>query len=248
MSADRLSITGQRLWDGLKVSAGIGAWRETGLRRLALTDEDEAMRDIFVGWAKDLGCTVEIDFAGNIFARRVGTEPELPAVCIGSHLDSQICGGRDDGVLRADADGGKAQRAVGARIIVAVDDLEGNMRLRTARAPRPTSVAGQAFSKSFRKRHVSILISGILILAARSGCEQKSWQPSRSRRHARVAFWPRRIQPHHRRPAAMIFTPCVGGVSHNVAEAIALERTLSGRQGPIARCGIPGQSLKLGGA
>jgi N-carbamoyl-L-amino-acid hydrolase len=99
MSTDTLSINGQRLWDGLQVSAGIGSWRETGLRRLALTDEDKAMRDVFVGWAKDAGCTVEVDFAGNIFARRAGTEPELPAVCIGSHLDSQICGGRYDGVL-----------------------------------------------------------------------------------------------------------------------------------------------------
>ena len=28
--------------------------------------------------------------------------------------------------------------------------------------------------------------------------------------------------------AAMIFTPCIGGISHNVAEAITLERTLPG--------------------
>jgi N-carbamoyl-L-amino-acid hydrolase len=57
------------------------------------------MRDIFVDWARSAGCTVEVDFAGNIFARRAGTEPDLPAVCIGSHLDTQICGGRYDGVL-----------------------------------------------------------------------------------------------------------------------------------------------------
>ncbi len=99
MSADALSIAGQRLWEGLVISSQIGAWRETGLSRLALSEADKSMRDTFVQWAKAAGCVVEIDFAGNIFARRVGTEPELPAVCIGSHLDSQISGGRYDGVL-----------------------------------------------------------------------------------------------------------------------------------------------------
>ena len=99
MTSGMLSINGQRLWDGLKASSQIGVFRETGLRRLALTDEDKATRDVFVGWAKEVGCTVEIDFAGNIFARRQGTQPDLPAVCVGSHLDSQICGGRYDGVL-----------------------------------------------------------------------------------------------------------------------------------------------------
>lgn len=99
MTTGGLSINGQRLWHGLNVSSQIGAFRETGLQRLALTDEDKAIRGVFVDWAKDAGCNVEIDFAGNIFARRIGTEPQLPAVCVGSHLDSQICGGRYDGVL-----------------------------------------------------------------------------------------------------------------------------------------------------
>ena len=35
---------------------------------------------------------------GNIFARRAGNEPELPAVVAGSHLDTQPTGGRFDGV------------------------------------------------------------------------------------------------------------------------------------------------------
>jgi beta-ureidopropionase / N-carbamoyl-L-amino-acid hydrolase len=99
MLTDELSVNGQRLLEGLKVSSGIGRWRETGLRRLSLTSEDKAMRDVFVAWANEAGCAVEVDFAGNIFARRAGSDPELPAVCVGSHLDSQICGGRYDGVL-----------------------------------------------------------------------------------------------------------------------------------------------------
>jgi N-carbamoyl-L-amino-acid hydrolase len=36
---------------------------------------------------------------GNIFARRAGTEPGLPPVLIGSHLDTQPTGGKFDGVF-----------------------------------------------------------------------------------------------------------------------------------------------------
>jgi N-carbamoyl-L-amino-acid hydrolase len=57
------------------------------------------MRDLFVGWAREAGCSVEIDRLGNIFARRAGSNPDLPPVAIGSHLDTQICGGRYDGIL-----------------------------------------------------------------------------------------------------------------------------------------------------
>jgi N-carbamoyl-L-amino-acid hydrolase len=94
-----LEVNAERLWDTLERSAEIGTFRDVGLRRLALSDEDRRMRDLFVGWAKDAGCTIEIDRLGNIFARRPGRDPSLPPVAIGSHLDTQICGGRYDGIL-----------------------------------------------------------------------------------------------------------------------------------------------------
>ena len=94
-----LEINAERLWATIERSAEIGRFRDTGLRRLALTAEDKAVRDLFVGWAREAGCTVEVDPVGNIFARRAGTDDSMPPVAIGSHLDSQICGGRYDGVL-----------------------------------------------------------------------------------------------------------------------------------------------------
>ena len=99
MVANVLEINPERLWDSLERSAEIGRFRDVGLRRLALSAEDKQMRDLFVEWAKTAGCTVEIDRLGNIFARRPGTDPSLPPVAIGSHLDTQICGGRYDGIL-----------------------------------------------------------------------------------------------------------------------------------------------------
>ncbi|MBM3649567.1 MAG: Zn-dependent hydrolase [Alphaproteobacteria bacterium] len=94
-----MEIDAQRLWDSLERSAAIGRFRDVGLRRLALSAEDKEMRDLFVAWARDAGCSVEIDRLGNIFARRPGSDPALPPVAIGSHLDTQICGGRYDGIL-----------------------------------------------------------------------------------------------------------------------------------------------------
>jgi N-carbamoyl-L-amino-acid hydrolase len=97
--ANVLEIDPQRLWQTLERSAEIGRFRDVGLRRLALSAEDKEMRDQFVQWAEAAGCTVEIDRLGNIFARRAGSDPTLSPVAIGSHLDTQICGGRYDGIL-----------------------------------------------------------------------------------------------------------------------------------------------------
>jgi beta-ureidopropionase / N-carbamoyl-L-amino-acid hydrolase len=96
---NRLEINPERLWDTLERSAEIGRFREVGLRRLALSHEDKRMRDLFVEWARQADCMVEIDRIGNIFARRAGRDPSLAPVAIGSHLDTQICGGRYDGIL-----------------------------------------------------------------------------------------------------------------------------------------------------
>jgi beta-ureidopropionase / N-carbamoyl-L-amino-acid hydrolase len=99
-STSSLAINGPRLWETIMASARIGPGRiETGLRRLALTDADREMRDLFVRWCRDAGCIVTVDRMGNIFARREGTDPGLPPVLIGSHLDTQIAGGRFDGIL-----------------------------------------------------------------------------------------------------------------------------------------------------
>ncbi|USG61005.1 Zn-dependent hydrolase [Sneathiella marina] len=94
-----LEINDQRLWDTLMVSATIGPGKSTGLRRLALSDEDKKMRDQFVRWCVTAGCKIAIDRVGNIFARRDGQDASLSPVLMGSHLDTQIAGGKYDGIL-----------------------------------------------------------------------------------------------------------------------------------------------------
>jgi N-carbamoyl-L-amino-acid hydrolase len=99
MNKNAMEINGQRLWDSLEASGQIGKLRGTGLRRLPLSDADKEMRDTFCAWAEAAGCTVTVDQVGNIFARRPGRDDALPAIATGSHLDTQMCGGKYDGVL-----------------------------------------------------------------------------------------------------------------------------------------------------
>lgn len=90
-----------RLLADIERSAQIGVGREGGLSRLALSDADREMRDLFVGWCQGANLSISVDEVGNIFGRRAGWEDDLPPVLVGSHLDTQANGGRFDGILGA---------------------------------------------------------------------------------------------------------------------------------------------------
>ena len=94
-----IRIDASRFWGTVMRSGEIGPGKAGGLRRLALTDADKEMRDLFVTWCTEAGCTVSIDRVGNIFARRPGTDDHLPPVLMGSHLDTQVAGGKYDGIV-----------------------------------------------------------------------------------------------------------------------------------------------------
>lgn len=71
---------------------------DTGVCRLALTDEDKGVRDWFVQEIEKAGCAVIIDDMGNIYGHYPSRKAGLPTA-IGSHLDTQPTGGRYDGIL-----------------------------------------------------------------------------------------------------------------------------------------------------
>lgn len=97
MQTDALRINGSRLWAAIMELAQIGATVKGGVKRLALTDLDKQGRDLVVGWAKQAGLTVTVDKIGNVFMRREGTNPALPPIVSGSHIDTQPTGGKFDG-------------------------------------------------------------------------------------------------------------------------------------------------------
>ncbi|MEM6487825.1 MAG: Zn-dependent hydrolase [Pseudomonadota bacterium] len=96
---DNLKIDGGRLWDSLMAMAKIGPGVAGGNNRQTLTDADAEGRALFQTWAEAAGMTMGVDAMGTMFFRREGTEPDLPPVYVGSHLDTQPTGGKYDGVL-----------------------------------------------------------------------------------------------------------------------------------------------------
>ncbi len=70
-----------------------------GVSRVAYTDFDVAGRRYAMDLMRSAGLEPRIDPAGNIFARREGTEPSLPPILFGSHIDSVPKGGNFDGDL-----------------------------------------------------------------------------------------------------------------------------------------------------
>lgn len=97
--SQNLRIDLHRLWSTIMASAEIGRTDKGGLRRLALSAEDGQMRRLLQTWCVEAGLSVSVDAMGNMFARREGRNPNARAILIGSHLDTQIHGGRFDGVL-----------------------------------------------------------------------------------------------------------------------------------------------------
>jgi N-carbamoyl-L-amino-acid hydrolase len=93
-----LTIDRERMLASLEDYAKIGATPGGGVTRLALSEEDRAVRERFRADTGATGAAVRVDDMGNIVARRAGRE-ELPPIQIGSHLDSVALGGRFDGVL-----------------------------------------------------------------------------------------------------------------------------------------------------
>lgn len=92
-STFELAIDAGRLWSDIHHSAQWGAIPNSpGMARLALSDEDKLVRDYFVRQAIIIGCQVNIDEMGNIFAVLAGENNDIPPIGMGSHLDTQPAG------------------------------------------------------------------------------------------------------------------------------------------------------------
>lgn len=77
----------------------IGLQRGGGITRLAYAREEEEARLLLIKLSENLGFKVRKDQAGNLWIRKEGSDPHLPAVLMGSHLDTVPQGGAYDGAL-----------------------------------------------------------------------------------------------------------------------------------------------------
>jgi acetylornithine deacetylase/succinyl-diaminopimelate desuccinylase-like protein len=84
---------------GEKLDAVYAIGGGPGANRVGNSSQEDEAHSLVAGWMHEAGLEVEVDQDGNLVGRSVGTEPGLPEVWSGSHLDSVPQGGRLDGPL-----------------------------------------------------------------------------------------------------------------------------------------------------
>ncbi len=92
-------VDGARLWESLQQYARIGATPDGGVTRPIFSTAEREARALLIADCRALGLEVRVDAAANVVATRPGVAPALPAILLGSHLDSVPDGGRYDGAF-----------------------------------------------------------------------------------------------------------------------------------------------------
>jgi ureidoglycolate amidohydrolase len=98
-----IAIDRARLLDELKILAGFTSAAPssegTAVTRVVFTEDDLRARAWLKELAKADGLAIREDAVGNTFFRWVGSEPDLPAVATGSHIDAIPHAGMYDGTV-----------------------------------------------------------------------------------------------------------------------------------------------------
>jgi len=101
----KIVVDAQRLKSELTTLASFthveqtGKEGETAVTRIVFTEDDLAARAWLRGLHEETGLAVREDAVGNVFARWLGSAPELPAVGTGSHTDAIPHAGMYDGTV-----------------------------------------------------------------------------------------------------------------------------------------------------
>lgn len=91
------NVSAARMAERIAALSEFGANPEGGVSRVAFSEADIAGRGYIKALMREAGLVVRVDTAGNIIGRREGSEPDLPAIMFGSHIDSVPGGGNYDG-------------------------------------------------------------------------------------------------------------------------------------------------------
>jgi allantoate deiminase len=99
MESLNVTIDANRLWNLLMDLGKIGEGDNAGVTRTSFDQKDIEARKWFLKLLEQAELSPYMDAAGNIFGQIIGKNPELPAILIGSHLDTVNSGGRFDGAM-----------------------------------------------------------------------------------------------------------------------------------------------------
>jgi N-carbamoyl-L-amino-acid hydrolase len=94
-----LRVNSKRIEYRISELSKFGRIPQGGINRVAFSEADIQARQYIMSLMPEAGMKVRIDAAGNIIGRREGRSPKLPALLMGSHIDSVPQGGNYDGAL-----------------------------------------------------------------------------------------------------------------------------------------------------
>jgi N-carbamoyl-L-amino-acid hydrolase len=86
-----------RIEQRIQALSEFGANPEGGVSRVAFSEADIEGRAYVTELMKGAGLDVRLDAAGNIIGKRTGSDPDLPVIMFGSHIDTVPGGGNYDG-------------------------------------------------------------------------------------------------------------------------------------------------------
>lgn len=95
----RLTIDCVRLDSELERLATFSEASPPAVTRVVFTEPDLEARAYIKSLARAAGLSIREDAVGNMFARWAGTDPDLPAIATGSHIDAIPNAGRFDGTV-----------------------------------------------------------------------------------------------------------------------------------------------------
>jgi ureidoglycolate amidohydrolase len=94
-----LTIDSDRLQTMLAALTACNSADYPAVTRVVYTEVDQQARTLIRGWCRELGLLLREDGMGNLFARWIGSDAELPAVASGSHIDAIPQAGSYDGTV-----------------------------------------------------------------------------------------------------------------------------------------------------
>ena len=95
----KLAIDQERLTSEIEALATFSDAEPPAVTRVVFTPTERKARDWVKKQCSDAGLVLRDDAAGNTFARWVGSDPQVPAVGTGSHIDAIPNAGKYDGVV-----------------------------------------------------------------------------------------------------------------------------------------------------